>query len=83
MKNVIAVIDIGKTNKKIFLFDEKLEVVSVKKVQFEEIKDEDGFPCDDIEAIERWILDEIDRIIVGVDSLKHLEEIVQSYKLKR
>ena len=38
MKNVIAIIDIGKTNKKIFLFDKKLEVVSVKKVQFEEIK---------------------------------------------
>jgi len=62
MKNVVAIIDIGKTNKKIFLFDEKLEVVSVKKVKFEEIKDEDGFPCDDIEEIERWILDEIDRI---------------------
>tara|TARA_B110000259_G_scaffold50037_1_gene58773 strand:+ start:7265 stop:8137 length:873 start_codon:yes stop_codon:yes gene_type:complete len=28
-------------------------------------------------------IDEIDRIIVGVDSLKHLEEIVQSYKLKQ
>ena len=39
MKNVIAIIDIGKTNKKIFLFDENLEVVSEKKVQFEEIKD--------------------------------------------
>jgi len=62
MKNVIAIIDIGKTNKKIFLFDENLEVVSEKKVQFEEIKDEDGFPCDDIAEIESWILDEIDRI---------------------
>jgi aryl-alcohol dehydrogenase-like predicted oxidoreductase len=28
-------------------------------------------------------IDEIDRIIVGVDSLKHLEEIVQSYKLNQ
>lgn len=28
-------------------------------------------------------IDEIDRIIVGVDSLEHLEEIVQSYKLKQ
>lgn len=62
MKNVIAIIDIGKTNKKIFLFDEKLEVISVNRTQFEEIKDEDGFPCDDLEAIESWIFDEIGKI---------------------
>ncbi|QDO95470.1 carbohydrate kinase [Formosa sediminum] len=55
MKNVIAIIDIGKTNKKIFLFDEDFQVVSEKSIQFEEIKDDDGFCCDDIEAIERWI----------------------------
>ena len=28
-------------------------------------------------------IDEIDKIIVGVDSLKHIEEIAQSYKLKQ
>lgn len=28
-------------------------------------------------------IDEIDRIIVGVDSFKHIEEIAQSYKLKQ
>jgi len=62
MKDVIAIVDIGKTNKKLFLFDKDFEVVSLKEVQFEEIKDEDGFPCDDIEAITDWIKDEIDRI---------------------
>ena len=62
MKDVIAIVDIGKTNKKLFLFDKDFEVVSLKEVQFEEIKDEDGFPCDDIDAITDWIKDEIDRI---------------------
>ncbi|WP_299666673.1 FGGY family carbohydrate kinase [uncultured Polaribacter sp.] len=59
MKNVIAIVDIGKTNKKIFLFDQKFDIVSMKSVQFKEIKDEDGFPCDDIASIENWILAEI------------------------
>ncbi|WP_159023104.1 FGGY family carbohydrate kinase [Formosa sp. L2A11] len=62
MKNVIAIIDIGKTNKKIFLFDEDFQVVSQNSIQFEEIKDDDGFCCDNIEAIERWIKNGIAQI---------------------
>jgi len=52
---VIAVFDIGKTNKKVFLFDEQFKVVFNNSTRFEEIKDDDNFPCDDIEAIENWI----------------------------
>ncbi|MDW5288262.1 FGGY family carbohydrate kinase [Formosa sp. PL04] len=62
MKHVIAVIDIGKTNKKIFLFDNLFQVVSQNSIQFEEVKDDDGFCCDDIEAIERWIKNGIKQI---------------------
>ncbi|WP_158850788.1 FGGY family carbohydrate kinase [Algibacter sp. L1A34] len=62
MKKVIAVIDIGKTNKKIFLFDETFKVVSQNAIQFKEIKDDDGFCCDDIESIENWIQNEIKKI---------------------
>jgi len=62
MKNVIAVIDIGKTNKKIFLFDENFKVVSQKSIQFKEITDKDGFACDDIESIENWIQNQIQEI---------------------
>ncbi|CAH8281793.1 sugar (pentulose or hexulose) kinase [Mariniflexile fucanivorans] len=62
MKKVIAIIDIGKTNKKLFLFDENYHVVSQNSIQFDEIVDEDGFPCDDIESIEKWILSEIKKI---------------------
>ncbi len=49
------IFDIGKTNKKVFVFDEKLEVVYSEQRVFEEIKDEEGFPCDDLTAIEQWI----------------------------
>lgn len=55
MKSVIAVIDIGKTNKKIFLFDEKFEVVFTESTRFDEITDDDNYACDDIESIEKWI----------------------------
>lgn len=62
MTKVIAVFDIGKTNKKIFLFDEYFKVVFKKSTRFNEIKDDDDDPCDNIDAIERWILNQIKTI---------------------
>jgi sugar (pentulose or hexulose) kinase len=60
---VIAVFDIGKTNKKLLLFDEGLGVVSETEQRFPEILDEDGFGCDDIELIEKWIKDSVVRLV--------------------
>ncbi|MDO7172389.1 FGGY family carbohydrate kinase [Mariniflexile sp. AS56] len=62
MKKVIAVFDIGKTNKKIFLFDENFNVVYTNSIRFEEVEDDDNDPCDDIESIETWIQNEIKTI---------------------
>ncbi len=56
---VIAIFDIGKTNKKIILFDEKYRLFQEEAVQFEEVKDDQGQPCDDIESITRWVNDTI------------------------
>lgn len=61
-QDVIAVIDIGKTNKKVLLFDSSLEIVFQEEQEFEEIRDDDGFACDDIEKIEQWMHETIDRI---------------------
>ena len=52
---VIAVFDIGKTNKKIILFNCKMKVVHEEEHKFSQITDDDGFECDDIERIEEWI----------------------------
>jgi L-fuculokinase len=52
---VTAVFDIGKTNKKLLLFDENYQEVFQSYVQFPEMEDEDGFPCDDLSAIQKWI----------------------------
>lgn len=62
MKKVIAIFDIGKTNKKILLFNENFEVVFRNLTRFDEVVDDDNYPCDDIEAIENWIQNEIKKI---------------------
>jgi sugar (pentulose or hexulose) kinase len=54
-ETVIAIFDIGKTNKKLLLFNPELKVVSESEQRFAEIKDDDGFECDDIDLIEKWI----------------------------
>lgn len=52
---VNLVFDIGKTNKKCILFDKSSKVVHRISTRFAENKDEDGFPCDDLQAIVNWI----------------------------
>jgi L-fuculokinase len=52
---VIAIFDIGKTNKKLFLFDEHYRVRDEMAKQLAEIPDPDGFPCEDIEALQEWM----------------------------
>ena len=60
--NVVAIFDIGKTNKKVFLFDENYQIVWESSVNFPEIVDEDDFPCEDIEALENWIKNKLTEI---------------------
>lgn len=57
MTDVIAIFDIGKTNKKIILFDAKLKPVYQFEQCFTEITDESGFSCDDIESISVWMFE--------------------------
>jgi sugar (pentulose or hexulose) kinase len=53
--DVIAVFDIGKTYKKFFLFDSRLNIVYRDERVFDEITDDDGYPSDDLAAIESWM----------------------------
>ena len=64
---VIAIFDVGKTNKKLFLFDEHYHIVFEKTLQFEETVDEDGDPCENLTALTAW----------GRDSIKDLIELGQ------
>ena len=49
-QKVTAVFDIGKTNKKIFLFNEDFQQVHKEYIHFDEIIDEDGFPTENLPA---------------------------------
>ncbi len=62
-ESVFAIFDIGKTNKKLLLFNEELQVVSESEQKFAEITDDDGFECDDIDRIEKWIKDSLSHLV--------------------
>jgi L-fuculokinase len=53
---VILIFDIGKTNKKLLLFDETYNMVHESIEQFQEIKDEDGFEGEDVIKLKDWLL---------------------------
>jgi len=59
----IAIFDIGKTNKKLFLFNENYEIVLEKSTQFDEITDEDGDGCEDVELLSSWVIDTFNEVL--------------------
>ena len=63
MRKVIAIFDIGKTNKKLYLFDEKFQVVFQREEPFPVITDEEDFECDDIDLITGWIENELSSLM--------------------
>ena len=64
-QKVIAVFDIGKTNKKFFLFDTKYREVYKEYTTLKEIVDEDGFPTEDVYALQNWIKYVFDTILLS------------------
>lgn len=59
---VIAIFDIGKTNKKFFLFDEQLKELKQEYTTIPLSVDEDGFECDDLSLLTQWIQSTVDQI---------------------
>ncbi|AJR03990.1 FGGY-family carbohydrate kinase [Siansivirga zeaxanthinifaciens] len=55
MIDVTAVFDIGKTNKKFFLFDSDFKEVYKEYTKFDEIEDEDGHPTENLKALQDWL----------------------------
>jgi len=62
MKKVIAVFDIGKTNKKLLLFDENFQIAFQHEQKFPVTKDDDGVECDDIDLITSWMKKELEKL---------------------
>ncbi len=62
---VTAIFDIGKTNKKFFLFDADYREVHREYVSFPQIEDEDGYPTEDLAALQTWLREVFNRILAG------------------
>lgn len=60
--DVIAVIDVGKTNKKLLLFDTQYHVLTEETVTLPESKDEDGFPCEDLRLLKTYVAECIGKL---------------------
>lgn len=58
-QNVIAIFDVGKTNKKLFLFDENYKIVFERSARFIETTDEDGFPCENLDSLKLSVFDSL------------------------
>jgi rhamnulokinase len=60
---VIAIFDIGKTNKKLFLFDEDYKIVFERSARFIETKDEDGDTCENLESLRLSVFDSLHEVL--------------------
>ena len=56
---VIAIFDVGKTNKKLFLFDRHYKIVYEKSARFIETLDEDGDACENLESLRLSVFDSL------------------------
>lgn len=59
VSQVIAVMDVGKTNKKLFLFDKDYNIVHEQSARFNETTDEDGDPCENLESLRLSVFDSL------------------------
>lgn len=63
MTPVIAIFDVGKTNKKLFLFDEHYQIVFERSAKFLETVDEDGDPCENLESLRLSVFDSLHEVL--------------------
>src|SRR5580698_8223533 len=61
---VIAIFDIGKTNKKVFLLDEDYAIAFEQHITIAEILDEDGEPCEDLQQLTQFIYRSLDEVFL-------------------
>lgn len=60
---VIAIFDIGKTNKKLFLFDGDYQIVFERSAKFIETVDDDGDSCENLESLRLSVFDSLHEVL--------------------
>lgn len=66
-KKVTAVFDIGKTNKKFFLFDKNYKEVFREYTRLPETTDEDGYGSEDLDELRKWIITTFQNVLKSDD----------------
>lgn len=61
-ESVIAVFDVGKTNKKLFLFNRKYQIVFERSARFVETTDDEGNSCDNLDSLRLSVFDSLQTI---------------------
>lgn len=64
---VIAIFDIGKTNKKLFLFDESYKIVCEESTCLPESVDEDGDACEDLHRLQSFVFSSLQKVLQRKD----------------
>jgi sugar (pentulose or hexulose) kinase len=59
---VIAIIDVGKTYKKLFLFDQHYRIVYERTARIPETRDEDGDPCENLESLRLFVFESLQEV---------------------
>ncbi len=67
MTEATVIFDVGKTNKKILLFDRDGTIISEKLYTCPLIKDDDNFPCEDVNALTHWLQSEWNTLLNSKD----------------
>ncbi len=62
-KSVIAVFDLGRHHKHLYLFDRRYEVVKHERTATESTTDEDGHPCENLESLTEWIRESAKKVV--------------------
>lgn len=60
---VIAIFDVGKTNKKLFLFNRNYKVVYEHTERFAETTDEDGDACEDVKLLQQFVFNSLNKVL--------------------
>ena len=77
---VIAIFDVGKTNKKLLLFDQQYNVVFERSEKFDEIIDEDGDPCEDLESLSGAVLRSVREVVENNNFLTTFDPFMIPFK---
>ncbi|RAJ88025.1 sugar (pentulose or hexulose) kinase [Chitinophaga dinghuensis] len=64
---VIVIFDVGKTNKKLLLFDEQYQLIFERTARFNETTDEDGDPCENLESLRLSVFDSLREVFKKKD----------------